>query len=260
MPSLQDMPKLTGYITQADLAIHGKIWLQKDPNNKQSSVEMFTQPETASFTVLFDVAVARALAKMLGNIPLVTYTKRIAETYDDIPQIKREMDALIPPQSNCVELGEVRIVGAVRSQQFDVTYRPDGVRFVLDTKTLNGADSIRKNWQNMINDLSTEATNVHSRFPHAVSAFIVVIPAPAIRAPQRAAISESLDRLGRRVRVDDPVYMAEAVSFVLWDPATGMIDANVPPQGSPLRIEAFSARIASVHSIRYKGLPPHIEE
>jgi len=48
-----------------------------------------------------------------------------------------------------------------------VGYRPDGLRFAFDSKTLNDKKSIGKNWQNMINDLATEATTVHSRFPYA---------------------------------------------------------------------------------------------
>jgi len=31
-----------------------------------------------------------------------------------------------------------------------VGYRPDGIRFAFDSKTLNDQESIAKNWQNMI--------------------------------------------------------------------------------------------------------------
>ncbi|MDP2935994.1 MAG: hypothetical protein Q8O86_05835, partial [Dehalococcoidia bacterium] len=72
-----------------------------------------------------------------------------------------------------MEVGPVHIVGGVRPQNFDVGYRPDGVRFAFDSKTINDLDSVRKNWQNMVNDLATEATTVHSRFPYAVVAFMV---------------------------------------------------------------------------------------
>lgn len=67
----------------------------------------------------------------------------------------------------------------------------------------------------MINDLATEATTVHSRFPHAVVAFMVVIPMPCLVEPQRAAIVETLERLARRTGVEEPDYMAEAISLVV---------------------------------------------
>ena len=151
----------------------------------------------------------------------------------------------------------MRIIGGVRPQNFDVGYRPDGARFAFDSKTLNDVDSIRKNWQNMVNDLATEATTVHSRFPHAVVAFMVICPEPAAGEPQRSALIETLERLARRVSVEDPVYMAEAIAFVLWNPEDGSIDPTSPSPSSPLRLEKFSSQVESAYVNRYKGLPPH---
>jgi hypothetical protein len=110
----------------------------------------------------------------------------------------------------------------------------------------------------MINDLATEATTVHSRFPHAVVAFMVVIPTPCIVEPQLSAIIETLERLGRRVGVADPDYLAEAISLVLWQPNDGALNENLPGPASPLRIEKFSGFIETAYVSRYKGLPPHI--
>ena len=94
-----------------------------------------TPPQSyGEFGKLFDTAVGQALAALLGNIPIVT------------PDAK----ALIPQIADCVEVGPVRIIGGVRPQNFDVGYRPDGVRFAFDSKTLNDEDSVGKNWQNMI--------------------------------------------------------------------------------------------------------------
>ena len=190
----------------------------------------------------FDSAVANALATMLGGIPVV-------------PPINQ--NALVPPQSDCVELGATRVIGGVRPQNFDVCYRPDGVRFAFDSKTLNDLDSVRKNYQNMINDLATEATTVHTRFPYAIVAFIVIVPGPCLVNPQQAALIGTLDRLARRVNVTNHSHLAEAISLVVWDPSTGQTDPNVPSPNSPLRIEAFSNRIQTVYLARYEGLPPH---
>ena len=166
-------------------------------------------------------------------------------------------NALTPAQPDCVEVGPVRIIGGVRPQNFDVGYRPDGVRFAFDSKTLNDAKSVGKNWQNMVNDLATEATTVHSRFPHAVVAFLIAIPEPCLPEPQRSALVETLERLARRQRVEDATYMAEAISLVVWNPADGSIHPDIPTQNSPLRVEQFSRQVETPYVSRYKGLPPH---
>ena len=192
---------------------------------------------------LFDNAVGAALAQLLGNLPIA------------IPNA----NALLAAQPDCVEVGPVRIVGGVRPQNFDVGYRPDGVRFAFDSKTLNDRKSVGKNWQYMVNDLATEATTAHSRFPHAIVAFMVVCPKPCVGEAQRIALTETLERLARRIGVDGPDYMAEAIALVFWEPTSGEINANLPDRTSPLRLEKFSAQVEAAYRSRYKGLPPHSE-
>ena len=68
---------------------------------------------------------------------------------------------------------------------------------------------------------------------------------------------ETLERLARRSSVEDPSYMAEAISLVLWNPDDGRVETNVPSTASPLRIEKFPAQIEAAYINRYKGLPPH---
>lgn len=235
MAKLQHMPPVM--ISQVDLARFGATWIK---NGRSLSR---TPPESSlQFGNLFDRAVGLALATMVGGIHI-----------DDTPN----SNSLLPAHPDCVEVGPVRVVGGVRPQNFDVGYRPDGVRFAFDSKTLNDKKSVGKNWQNMINDLATEATTVHSRFPHAVVAFMVIIPSPCIAEPQMSAVIETLERLARRSLVEDPSYMAEAISFVLWDPATGLIDPNIPDPDSPLRLAKFSTYVEATYVNRYKGLPPH---
>lgn len=234
MAKLATMPALS--ISTSELAEFGAAWISRGGNLSR------TPPySSGQLGNLFDRAVGAALATLLGGVPVVT----------------PNANALVAAASDCVEVGPVRIIGGVRPQNFDVGYRPDGVRFAFDSKTLNDAKSIGKNWQNMINDLATEATTVHSRFPHAVVAFMVILPQPAVAEPQRSAIIETLERLARRVGVEDPLYMAEAISFVLWDPATGQINDHLPDPASSLRIEKFSERVQAAYVSRYKGLPPH---
>lgn len=234
MARLQSMPPVT--VAQADLAPFGAMW-----SGRGGSLSRTPPQSSSQLGALFDAAVGQALAAMLGGIPIVRPTAT----------------ALTASVSDCVEVGPVRIIGGVRPQNFDVGYRPDGARFAFDSKTLNDAASLRKNWQNMINDLATEATTVHSRFPHAVVAFMVIIPTPCLVEPQRAAIVETLERLARRTNVEQPDYMAEAISLVLWNPDDGQIDATVPQPASPLRLERFSTYVEAAYVNRYKGLPPH---
>ena len=236
MANLASMPTIT--ISQTELASFGQTWIA---NNQRLSR---TPPRSSGeLGRLFDTAVGHALATMLGGIPVLSPGP----------------NALTPPHPDCVEVGPVRVIGGVRPQNFDAGYRPDGVRFVFDSKTLNDRESIGKNWQNMINDLATEATTVHTRFPHALVAFMVIYPEPCVSASQRRATIETLERLARRVSVADANHMAEAISLVLWNPSDGSIDANVPSPASPLRLERFSTQVQEIYINRYKGLPPHAE-
>lgn len=234
MARLAPMPPIQ--IDRTSLALFGARWMEL--NQRLSR----TPPQSSGqLGGLFDRAVGTALAAMLGQIPIA------------IPN----PNSLIPPQTDCVEVGPVRIIGGVRPQNFDVGYRPDGVRFAFDSKTLNDSDSIGKNWQNMINDRVREATMHRCRFPHAVVAFMVIYPEPCVSVGQRSATTETLERLARRVNVDGPAYMAEAISLVLWNPADGSLDPNIPDPSSPLRIERFSEQVEAAYTNRYKGLPPH---
>jgi hypothetical protein len=236
MASLVSMPPIA--IDQEELARFGNTWLQNGGRLSR------TPPQSSGeLGKLFDTAVGKSLSTMLGSIQLVSPSA----------------NSLTPPLADCVEVGPVRIIGGVRPQNFDVGYRPDGVRFAFDSKTLNDRDSIGKNWQNMINDLATEATTVHSRFPHAIVAFMVIYPAPCVSSAHQKATIETLERLARRSTVDGPPYMAEAISLVLWDPNNGTIDPAIPDSSSPLRIEKFSEQVESAYVSRYKGLPPHTE-
>jgi hypothetical protein len=234
MAKLSSMPPVS--VSQADLALFGETWQRNGGSLSR------TPPQSSSqLGNLFDEAVGKSLATMLGGIPV----------------IKPNASSLTAAMTDCVEVGPVRVIGGVRPQNFDVGYRPDGVRFAFDSKTLNDAASVKKNWQNMVNDLATEATTVHSRFPHAVVAFMVIIPTPCLVEPQRSAIIETLERLARRTSVEDSDYMAEAISLVLWNPENGSLNENIPSSSSPLRIEKFSGYVETAYINRYKGLPPH---
>jgi hypothetical protein len=236
MAILAPMPPVV--LPQADLLAFGAKWSAN--GGRLSRTPPYSSLQLGNVA---NVAVAQSLAAMLGGIPVV-------------PPING--NALLPPQPDCVEMGEIRIIGGVRPQNFDVGYRPDGVRFALDSKTLNDVKSVGKNYQNMINDLATEATTVHSRFPFAVVAFMVLIPTPCLVDPQRSALIGRLESLGQRLNIDDPFHLSEANALVVWDPESGTINREIPAPDSVIRIESFCSRVQRLYFSRYQGLPPHL--
>ncbi len=214
-----------------------QILLKTKSNPKKPNC--FDKKQGMDFGSVFDSAFGNALAVMLGNVV-----------------VKPIDNSLLPPAKEVVEVGKTRIVGGIRPQNYDAAYRPDGPRIVYDSKTLNDADSIRKNWQNMINDLATEASTVHTRFPYCIVCFIVAIPRPALLPPQEQALIRTLDRLGSRENELDQHHLAEAISLVIWK-TDGTIDLNSPPSDSRLRLETMNERIYRAYLDRYRNLPPH---
>ena len=228
-------PMLPINIPPGDLRPFGDTWLLEENLPRGGDFS------SIKFGELIDRAVGTSLAQFLGDLPI----------------IKPNSNHLLPSNMNAVEVGDFRVVGGVRPQNFDVGYRPDGVRFTFDSKTLNDAESVGKNYQNMINDLATEATTVHTRFPYAVVAFIVAIPRPALSEPQESALIQTLERMSNRSSPQDQPHLAEAVSLLIWDPYTGNIDPDIPATDSTIRIENFSKLVETSYTARYKGLPPH---
>lgn len=241
MSQLQPMPTIS--IPPADLAVWGRTWLGTSRASGQlgKKPERFDKKQGMDFGTTFDQAVGQALAEMLGGIPVVT----------------PKATALTPPEPDCVEVGPTRVIGGIRPQNYDVAYRPDGPRIVFDSKTLNDKSSIRKNWQNMVNDLATEAATVHTRFPFCVVAFMVILPKPALPLTQHRAIAATLERLGSRKDELDQHHLAEAIALVLWEPQTGMVQPPSAAPGSLITLAAFSARIEAAYIDRYQHLPPH---
>ncbi len=238
-------------ISKEQLKRWGTLWLgdkgdpdKKDPGAiKSKRPNRFTKKQSVNFASFIDQAVAESIAKMLGGIPVVQSNGR----------------SLRPAEEDVVEWGAVRVIGGIRPQNFDVAYRPDGPRIAFDSKTLNDKKSVGKNWQNMVNDLATEAATVHTRYPYAVVGLMFVIPKPALGEKQEADIVRTLERLGSRADVIDQHHLAEAVGMVVWHPDTGDVDLDIPAPDSSLRVEKFSERLYPHYVERYKGLPPHDE-
>lgn len=242
MASLTDMPAV--HIDPVLLRTWSGVWsgTRASASGKTKKAKSFDKKQGMDFgKEVFDPAVAKALSKMLGDVP--------------IKPAKR--DSLLPPEKNCIELGDTRVIGGIRPQNFDLAYRPDGMRIAYDSKTLNDAKSIQKNWQNMINDLATEATTIHTRFPYAIVIFLVIVPKQALQASQEFDMIRTLERLATRKSVQDHAHLAEAISLVVWDAQHGTIDAAIPISQSHLRLEQLPKIVTTLYLDRYKGLPPH---
>jgi hypothetical protein len=206
MANLRSMPTI---VLPADRLVNiGKHWKPKDSELPKSQGELVGK--------LCDETLGNALAEMLGGISVK----------------KPRMNSLLPAGADCVEVGPVRVIGGIRPQNFDVAYRPDGIRFAYDSKTLNGQESVAKNYQNMINDLGAEATTVHARFASAIVAFIVAVPEPCLGNHARNLIA-ALTRLCGRTTTSGDLYKAEAIGLIVWGPEDGSIAANWPPADSP---------------------------
>ena len=239
MALLNKMPPIE--LAPEALAEWGARWTGTEGSDERAKQpQRFDRKQSIHFAQVFDRAFAESLAGMLGGVPVV----------------KPGANALTPAQPDCVEVGSTRVIGGIRPQNYDVAYRPDGPRVVFDSKTLNDEASIRKNWQNMINDLASEAATVHTRFPYCIVAFIVALPLPAVRAPQHRAIASTLNRLGSRRDELDQHHLAEAIGLVIWDPSTGEVS---PPEDLTrnISLESMRQRVESCYSDRYRHLPPH---
>lgn len=242
MAKLQNIPNIT--FTPAFFQFWGTTWLStvSSTPGKSKKANCFDRKQAMDFGKALDPVVGNAIAQMLGGIPVQTPSSQ---------------NALLPPAADCVEVGDTRIIGGVRPQNFDMVYRPDGVRIAYDSKTLNDADSIKKNWQNMINDIAAEATTLHTRFRYALALFLVVVPEQALNANQAEGLVHTLERMNERFGVDEENHKAESIALVVWNASTGNISNTIPNTKSSLRIEKYAKRIEEVYKSRYKGLPPH---
>ena len=154
MAELREMPRIR--VEPDKLMEWGRIWHGSEGSRRANGAvpakrrSCFDKRQAMEFGRIFDLAFGQALARMLG-----------------VEVVAPSAASLIPAEADCVEVGPTRVIGGIRPQNYDVAYRPDGPRIVFDSKTLNDGSSIRKNWQNMINDLASEAATVTRDFPIA---------------------------------------------------------------------------------------------
>ena len=76
-----------------------------------------------------DVELPKKYGELVGKLCDETVGNALAEMLGGIPIKKPKMNSLLPPEPDCVEVGPTRVIGGIRPQNFDVAYRPDGIRF-----------------------------------------------------------------------------------------------------------------------------------
>ncbi len=73
-------------------------WARLAATEARSNPTALTAKQSMDFGKVFDQAFGEALAAMLGGVPVRNITS----------------PSLVPPEANCVEVGEARIIGGIR--------------------------------------------------------------------------------------------------------------------------------------------------
>jgi hypothetical protein len=155
--------------------------------------------------------------------------------------------------------GEREVSGALRVVKADVSeyHSLDGLRLAVEIKPVNLAVG-RAIW-NRFGDIRTFAVNLHLKFPFSVIGGVLVIPTTertkeGHRKPTTHLIMRAVARLvragGRRTE-GDASHLLEAIAVVVYDPATGVLDPNLPPSDTGLRWDDFIKKLAFVYDSRF---------
>jgi hypothetical protein len=98
----------------------------------------------------------------------------------------------------------------------------------------------------------TQGVEAGSAEPIAVGE---ALPAPGRRKDTRPLINRAVARLvragGRRTEADAP-HLLEGIAVVVYDPANGRIDAEIPPPGSGLRWNEFIDTLVASYEARFE--------
>ena len=105
MAKLQPISNIT--FSQNLLQPWGKTWLDTVSSTvgKAKNANCFDRKQAMDFGKALDPIVGDAIAQMLGGIPV---------------KAPLSQNALLPPVADCVEVGDTRIIGGVRPQNFDM--------------------------------------------------------------------------------------------------------------------------------------------
>jgi hypothetical protein len=157
--------------------------------------------------------------------------------------------------------GETRVAGGLRTAQSDVTevHHLDGVRLAVEVKPTYRAVG-RAIW-NRYGDVRAFAVNIHLKFPFAVVGGVQVLPTIDIEDDgSQVDTRKYLDRAARRLsRIRprqteaDADHLLEAFGLIAFDPVAAELDDSIPPEGSPLRWDAFVEALVRAYDTRFGG-------
>lgn len=169
-----------------------------------------------------------------------------------------ELRGRLPNMSPDAVAGEREVSGALRNAKVDITemHGLDGLRLAVELKPVNLAVG-RAIW-NRFGDIRMTAVNLHLKFPFAVVGGVLTFPtyeeAPGGRKSTRHLISRAimrLERAGGRRTEGDAAYLLEGVGVLVYDPDSGLLDADLSPPSSPLRWENFLSAMANAYLARF---------
>lgn len=164
-------------------------------------------------------------------------------------------DAL--PRINALP-GETRVAGALRTAQMDVVEMTelDGLKLAIELKPVNLAVG-RAIW-NRYGDIRVGAVSTHLKFPFAVVGGVITIPIweskPSGRVSTVHLIKRAVELLRRardRKREDDAPHRLEGVAVVAFDPDSGTLVPDLPPEGSGLRWGEAVQALADAYDQRF---------
>lgn len=158
--------------------------------------------------------------------------------------------------------GERDVGGGLRSVKADVSETSDihGLTLAVEIKPVHLAVG-RAIW-NRFGDIRTFAVNIHLKFPFAVVGGILTLP-----TTERHKSGDDTDwkstthlvsravarfmRAGGRETEGDAPHLLEGIAVVAFDRETGVVEPDLPPQGSGLRWSEFIEKVAEAYDARF---------
>ena len=160
--------------------------------------------------------------------------------------------------------GERTVGGGLRSVKADVSEiaETDGLKLAVEIKPVHFAVG-RAIW-NRFGDIRTFAVNVHLKFPFAVVGGVLTLPTtersksgsdvdwkPTAHLIERA-VGRFIRAGGRRTE-GDASHLIEGIAVVVFDRQTGLLEPDLPPDGSGLRWPEFINAIHDTYEARFGG-------
>jgi len=161
--------------------------------------------------------------------------------------------------------GEHEVGGGLRTVQADVSEmtQTNGLTLAVELKPVHLAVG-RAIW-NRFGDIRVFAVNIHLKFPFAVVGGVMTLPTKERLASGDDAhwktttqlVTRAVARFSRassRLTEGDAPHLLEGIGIVVFDHETGVMDPELPPEGSGVRWPEFVAAMAVAYEARFAEL------